>query len=71
VLTYDDAETFGVVGPLIHGDSGGPLVHIPTGKALGSETGLCVGLCTDEGPTVQGILAKAAAAGFPVELRTV
>ncbi len=71
VLTGDDAETWQAIGPLSYGDSGGPLVHIPTGKALGSETGLCIGVCTDEGPTVQGILAKAAAAGFPVQLRTV
>ena len=71
VLVDDDAETWQAVGPLTYGDSGGPLVHIPTGKALGSEMGLCLGVCTDEGPTVQGILAKARADGFPVTLRTV
>lgn len=70
VLTFDDAEVWGAAGPLINGDSGGPIVHIRTGKALGMESRLCIGICTDEGPTVQGIIAKASAAGFPVALRT-
>ena len=69
-LTYDDRETHQVLATLIFGDSGGPLVHIPTGKALGIVSRLCVGLCEEEGPTVEGILAKAAAAGFPVSVRT-
>jgi hypothetical protein len=71
VWTYDDAEVWNVIGPLINGDSGGPLIHQATGKALGIESRVCINICTDEGPTVQGILAKAAAAGFPVRLRTV
>lgn len=71
VLAGDNEETWQVTGPLTFGDSGGPLVHVPTGKALGIESGVCLGACTDEGPTVQGILDKAAAAGFPVTLRTV
>ena len=32
---------------------------------------LCIGLCEEEGPTVEGLLAKAAARGFTVSLRTV
>ena len=68
-LTFDDAETHQVAATLIFGDSGGPLVHIPTGKALGIVSRLCIGLCEEEGPTVEGILAKAAAAGFPVSVR--
>ena len=70
-LVYDQHENFGVAGLLSWGDSGGPLVHIPSGKALGIESRVCTGPCTDTGPTVEGILAKAAAAGFPVTLRTV
>ena len=70
-LVYDEPTHFGVAGVLSWGDSGGPLVHIPTGKALGIESRLCTGPCTDTGPTLEGILAKAAAAGFPVTLRTV
>lgn len=71
VLTSDDADTWQAAGLFNFGDSGGPLVHIRTGKALGVESRVCLGLCTDEGPTVQGILARAAQAGFPVKLRTV
>ena len=68
---FDDTELYAVNGPIHWGDSGGPLVHRRTGKALGIVSRLCVGACTEEGPTVQGILAKAAASGFPVTLRTV
>jgi len=68
---FDDAEVYGVNGPIHWGDSGGPLVHKRTGKALGIVSRLCIGPCTEEGPTLQGILAKAAARGFPVTLRTV
>lgn len=71
VVAYDDAEEHEVVAPLIFGDSGGPLVHVPTGKAYGIVSRLCVGLCEEEGPTVEGLLAKAAARGFTVRLRTV
>jgi hypothetical protein len=41
------------------------------GKALGIISRLCAGACSEEGPTVQGILAKAASRGFAVTLRTV
>jgi Trypsin-like peptidase domain len=71
VMGFDDAELYTVSGPIHWGDSGGPLVHIRTGKALGIVSRLCVGTCSEEGPTVQGILAKAASRGFAVTLRTV
>ena len=71
VMGFDDAETYDVSGPIHWGDSGGPLVHKRTGKALGIVSRLCAGACSEEGPTVQGILAKAAAAGYRVTLRTV
>jgi trypsin-like peptidase len=71
VMGFDDPETYDVSGPIHWGDSGGPLVHKRTGKALGIVSRLCAGACSEEGPTVQGILAKAAAAGYRVTLRTV
>jgi hypothetical protein len=71
VMGTDDASTYTVSGPIHWGDSGGPLVHIATGKALGIVSRLCAGACSEEGPTVQGILAKAASRGFAVTLRTV
>jgi hypothetical protein len=71
VLSGDDASVYTVIGPIHWGDSGGPLVHIASGKALGIVSRLCVGACSEEGPTVEGILAKAAARGFSVSLRTV
>jgi hypothetical protein len=71
IMGFDDAETYDVSGPIHWGDSGGPLVHKRTGKALGIVSRLCAGACSEEGPTVQGILAKAAAAGYRVTLRTV
>jgi hypothetical protein len=71
LMGFDDAEIYTVSGPIHWGDSGGPLVHIATGKALGIVSRLCAGACSEEGPTVQGILAKAASRGFSVSLRTV
>lgn len=71
VLTYDDAERHTILGASIFGDSGGPYVHVPTGRAFGIVSRLCIGICEEEGPTVQGLLAKAAARGFTVSLRTV
>ncbi len=71
VMGYDDANYDTVTGPIHWGDSGGPLVHRRTGKALGIVSRLCVGLCEEEGPTVEGLLAKAAARGFTVQVRTV
>jgi len=69
-MGFDDNELYDVTGPLIFGDSGGPLVHIPSGRALGIVSRLCIGVCTEEGPTVQGIIAKAAAKGVAVSVRT-
>jgi hypothetical protein len=60
IMGFDDAETYDVSGPIQR-----------TGKALGIVSRLCAGACSEEGPTVQGILAKAAAAGYRVTLRTV
>jgi hypothetical protein len=71
VMGTDDASIYTVSGPIHWGDSGGPLVHIGSGKALGIVSRLCAGACSEEGPTVQGILAKAASRGFAVTLRTV
>jgi hypothetical protein len=71
IMGFDDAESYDVTGPIHWGDSGGPLVHIHTGKALGIVSRLCAGVCSEWGPTVQGILAKAASRGFAVTLRTV
>jgi hypothetical protein len=70
VLQGDDAETFWLSGPSVNGDSGGPFVHIATGRALGivSRYGFETA-STDYGPTMQGLLDKAAKAGFPVTLR--
>lgn len=70
ILQEDDEETFSLSGPSVNGDSGGPFVHVDTGKALGivSMYGF-ERAATDMGPTVQGVLAKAAKAGFPVTLR--
>jgi len=71
VLSYDDAELHALTGPILFGDSGGPFAHVRTGKALGIVSRLCLGACSEEGPTVQGLLAKAAARGFVVTLKTV
>ena len=71
VLTGDDSELYIAVAPLIFGDSGGPVAHVTTGRALGLVSRLCIGVCTEEGPTIEGIVAKAASRGFSVTLRTV
>lgn len=70
VLQSDDAEIYSMSGPSVNGDSGGPFVHVNTGKALGivSRYGFETA-STDYGPTVQGILDKAAKGGFGVSLR--
>jgi hypothetical protein len=70
VLQSDDAEIFTLSGPSVNGDSGGPFVHIGTGKALGLVSQYGFGYAaTDVGPTIAGVLAKAAKAGFPVAMR--
>ncbi|MDQ1710854.1 MAG: hypothetical protein QOE45_304 [Frankiaceae bacterium] len=70
VLVSDTATVWRFAGAMDFGDSGGPLVHIPTGKALGIESRVCIGACTDEGPTIEGVLGQTATP-FPVALRTV
>jgi hypothetical protein len=69
-LVGDDAELWYGAGLDVWGDSGGPVVHVRTGRALGLVSRLCLGGCTSEGPTVQGMVQKAGAGGFPVTLRT-
>ena len=71
VVMSDTASEYVVTGLDTYGDSGGPFVHKKSGKAYGIVSRLCVGACTSEGPTVEGILAKAAARGFGVRLRTI
>jgi hypothetical protein len=70
VLMFDDAEYGGILGFSIFGDSGGPYVHLPTGKAFGIVSRACIDICQEEGPTIEGLLAKAAARGFTVQIRT-
>ena len=69
-LMYDDTEIYTLLGALIYGDSGGPIVHATSGRALGIVSRLCLGTCEEEGPTVQGLIAKAAAKGLSVTLRS-
>lgn len=72
IVVNDNADIYEVLGPVIFGDSGGPLAHIPSKGAYGIVSRLCLGsLCWVEGPTIEGSLAKAAAKGFTVTLRTV
>ncbi|HVE63801.1 MAG TPA: hypothetical protein VNB94_08380 [Mycobacteriales bacterium] len=83
VLKDHDADfwsSWTVVSP---GDSGGPVAHVPTGAALGSVSNLCVPLpvnhsggfervagCAGYGPSVVGMIRRAAAKGFTVRVRT-
>jgi hypothetical protein len=71
VIVSDTNAEYTIIGLDSFGDSGGPFVHKRTGKAYGIVSRLCIGLCTSEGPTVEGILSKAAARGFAIQLRTV
>lgn len=59
LLISDDEAQYSAIVPVLFGDSGGPIVNTRTGKALGIVSRLCIGLCTAEGPTVQGAVAKA------------
>lgn len=70
-MGYDDTRTYDVIGPIYKGDSGGPLVYVPTGKALGIVSRLCVGVCTEYGPTIQGMLLQLKQRGWLVKLRSV
>ena len=71
LMGSDDADWYSVSGPIHWGDSGGPLVHVRTGKALGIVSELCAGACTEMGPTVRGLILKAASRGYRVTLKTV
>lgn len=76
-LVEDSDEVYVISGPVIPFDSGGPLAHLESGEGLGivSRGHNCrlpsLSCETYSGPTVQGILANAADAGFPVKLETV
>lgn len=70
LVGYHDNELYDAIAMDTNGDSGGPIVHEETGQAFGLVSRLCIGLCTSEGPTIQGVLAKAAAKGFDITLRT-
>lgn len=69
VVVSDDGDMYTAVGMDSFGDSGGPIVHEASGKAYGLVSRLCLGVCTSEGPTIQGVLGKAAARGFALTLK--
>ncbi|MGB0652894.1 MAG: trypsin-like serine protease [Thermoplasmatota archaeon] len=71
VLTRHGQDSWAFVGAMNYGDSGGPLFMADSGLALGIESSLCLGFCTDEGPTVSRLIQQATNAGIPIELRTV
>ena len=58
------------IGMDTNGDSGGPVVHARTNAALGLVSHACIGTCTSVGPTIQGILRRAAKKGYRVKLVT-
>jgi hypothetical protein len=70
VVGYHDNELYDAIAMDTNGDSGGPIVHEASGQAFGLVSRLCIGPCTSEGPTIQGVIAKAAAKGFDIKLRT-
>lgn len=73
VLNAHSTTYHSLFGPIIHGDSGGPLVHVKTGKALGIVSRLCAGdgICTEIGPSVEGMVTAAAGQNLTVTLRKV
>jgi hypothetical protein len=72
VLIQQSAQRWISIGPDTNGDSGGPVAHVSSRKALGLVSRLCIGPCTSEGPTVEGILLQASARlGVRLRLRTV
>lgn len=72
VLGIHEAHQHQIVAPVVWGDSGGPIVHVPSGGALGLHSRLCLAwACTEYGPTIEGVIAQAAAKGVTVQLRTV
>jgi hypothetical protein len=68
-MGVDDSGQYTVTAPIFKGDSGGPIVHAPTGKAVGIVSRICAGTCTTAGPSIEGIVARAASVGFPLALR--
>jgi hypothetical protein len=81
VLNYNDGTQHYAIGVVTPGDSGGPVGDATDGnKALGivntvgvgaNPDAMTVALVGEGGVSVEGMLADAAAAGFPVQLRTV
>jgi hypothetical protein len=69
-MVSQNKNHYTLIGSDTYGDSGGPIVLAKDGKAMGIVSSVCIGLCTSEGPTVQGILQQAAAKGFALTLRT-
>lgn len=79
LLWTHSAHEWLAYGTVTPGDSGGPVIH-DDGRALGIVTQLSTSFaCCDDptlvvgaqGPSVEGLIGKAAANGFPVTLRTV
>lgn len=70
-MVTQSSNHYTLLGSDSWGDSGGPIVFSRSGKAMGIVSRLCIGVCTSEGPTVQGTLQQAAAKGFAVTLRSV
>ncbi len=71
VLLSAGGSEYQAEAPIFFGDSGGPVVLARGGGALGMVNDICAGTCgLLEGVTVQDILSKAAARGFPVRLRS-
>jgi hypothetical protein len=72
VLLTGTGHAYQAEVPIFFGDSGGPVVQLSGDRALGIVSVVCLGTCgLARGPMVQGIIAKAAARGFHVRLRTV
>jgi hypothetical protein len=83
LMGSDSGEEYDLIGLDTAGDSGGPIMHDKTGKALGLVSRGCVvsflpipaplicsdGVSTSLGPTVQGVMFKAAGQGLTVSLR--
>jgi hypothetical protein len=70
-MVSQDKSTYELIGSDTWGDSGGPIMLAKSGQAMGLVSRFCFGACTSEGPTVQGIIAQAAAKGVALKLRTV
>lgn len=71
ILLSDDANEYRADLVAVQGDSGGPLIHARTGKALGVISRFNLPFSTDIGPTMDAILRRLRASGFPnIELAT-